>query len=218
MTVQIENSRRQAKRIAFWGEAYLDSTQQNIVRAHEFESRSDYFTAYLYLFVAFNNLYCLLARFEGREQEKIRAALENVAGNEIDRFYSPEYAHFISELNDRPTEQFARGPDAGAPAQGIANMRDYFLGKDPLDCAAHVGVVAPAWASADEKRKTVQEVAATLLYTIRNNQFHAVKGPNNLADLFTLQRAYRLLVPVVDALLPMAREEVSRMKRQVSRR
>ena len=58
-------------------------------RSNSFDA-DDPFTAYLYLFVAFNNLYCLLARFDGSESAKIRAALDLLPLTEIDRMYTPE--------------------------------------------------------------------------------------------------------------------------------
>jgi len=198
----------QTQRIAYWGGAYLESTRESYRRAEEFFREGDAFTAYLNLFVAFNNLYCLIARFDGHERAKIRAALKNVPAEEIDRFYTSDYVDLINSLNDGPTEQFVEGPDAGARIQGIVNMQTYFLGKRPSDCVAHIREVAPGWASSDDKRNTLQEVAASLLYTVRNNQFHAVKGPHRLADQYTLESAYRLLLPLVGALLPMAERTV----------
>ena len=118
----------------------------------------------------------------------------------------------ISELNDRPTEQFVEGPDAGSQVRGIVNMRDYFLGKDPAECMAHVAAVASREASVEDKRKTLQDVAASLLYTVRNNQFHAVKGPQRLADQFTLEAAFQMLLPVVDALTPIAEQTVQELR------
>ncbi len=210
----------QTRRIAYWGDAYLQSTRESYRRAHRFFNRTnrdpDPFTAYLYLFVAFNNLYCLLARFDGREADKIRAALDQVPTDDIERLYTEEYVELISSLNDAPTEQFVVGPDAGAPVQGIVNMRDYFLGKDPRDCVAHVSAVAPALASTEDKRRSLQEVASSLLYTVRNNQFHAIKGPHRLADQSTLGTAYQLLLPLVQALLPIAQHRTQPSRTEVS--
>ena len=81
---------RAAERIRYWGEAYLQSTRESHRRAQQFFDADDPFTAYLYLFVAFNNLYCLLARFDGSESAKIRAALDLLPLTEIDRMYTPE--------------------------------------------------------------------------------------------------------------------------------
>jgi len=201
----------QTQRIAYWGGAYLESTRESYRRAEEFFRQGDPFTAYLYLFVAFNNLYCLTARFDGDERVKIRAALGDVPAGEIDRFYTRDYVDLVDSLNDGTTEQFVEGPDAGPPARGIVNMRDYFLGKGETACVAHIGEVAPVSASSDDKRRTLQEVAASLLYTVRNNQFHAVKGPHRLADQWTLETAYRLLLPITEALLPIAERTVKNL-------
>jgi len=204
------NPQRQvsARRIRYWGRLYLDSTLDSDRRAGQFFSEGDFFTAYLYLFVVFNNLYCLVARFDGAEPAKIRAALDEVGADEIDRVYTEDYVGLINSLNTGAPEQFVRGPDAGAHVQGITNMRDYFLGKDRIDCVAHVNTVAPAGASTEVKRRTLQEVASRLLYTVRNNQFHAVKHPRRQADLLTLRTAYRILRPIVDALMPVAQNIV----------
>jgi len=189
-------AQRAEERFSYWGDAYLQSTRESYRRAAGFFSRGDAFTAYLYLFVAFNNLYCLLARFRGGERAKIGAALKQVRAEDIDRVYTPDYVELINSLNQGRTEQFVQGPDAGAGVQGIVNMGDYFLGKDPVDCVAHVGTVAPALASTEDKRRSLEGVASSLLYTVRNNQFHAIKGPHRLADQSTLGTADQLLLPL----------------------
>lgn len=205
-------ARKAEERIRYWGEAYLQSTRESYRRATEFSNAQDPFTAYLYLFVAFNNLYCLLARFDDSEQAKIRAALKRLALAEIDRIYTPEYVSRIRELNDRPTEQFVEGPDAGSQARGVVDMRRYFLGKEAAECVRHVESLASSEAPVEDKLKTLQEVAACLLYTVRNNQFHAVKGPRRLADQLTLEAAYLLLLPLVDALTPVAEQTVWQLR------
>ncbi len=196
------------ERIRYWGRAYLASTRESYRRAQLFFNRCDFFTAYLYLFVAFNNLYCFLARIDGTEPEKIRVALEKVPLQEIESFYRSDYVRDIRFLNDGPSAQFREGPDSRAPVEGIPNMRNYFLGKEPAQCVAHVDHVAPATAGARAKRGTLQEVAGCLLYAIRNNQFHAVKGARALGDQTTLKTAYQILHPIVHSLMPLGEEVV----------
>jgi hypothetical protein len=156
VTVTQNRGQRIIDRLRYWGDAYLQSTRESYRRAARFFSvEGDPFTAYLYLFVAFNNLYCLLARFDGQEPPKIRAALEFLPPADVERIYGPPYLELIRELNDRPTEQFVEGPDAGATVRGVVNMRDYFLGKSPAECVAHVMSVAPLDGSTDAKRETL---------------------------------------------------------------
>ena len=197
-----------AERVAYWGNAYLASTRQSYHCALGFFSERDFYTAYSYLFISFNNLYCLLGRFDGGEPSKIRAAVNRIPRDKIDDIYTARYAHLIEALNDGIPVQFSAGPDSGVLSGGVINMRDYFLGKDATKCIAHVHQVAPASGPAEEKRKTMEEVAAVLLYTVRNNQFHAFKAPNQPLDERTLENAYCLLLPIVTALLPLAERTV----------
>ena len=207
-SADVQKRQRSEARVRYWGREYLASTSESCRLARKSFRKGDFFTAYLYLFVAFNNLYCLIARFGGREQEKIRRAVEKIRLDRIDAFYTTDYVERIKQLNDGPPVHFTVGLDAGALVEGIANMRDYFLGKLPADCVARVDQVASEWAPDEQKLSTLQEVAACLLYTIRNNQFHAVKGAQNLGDQTTLQTAYRILDPIVDSLMTIGREVV----------
>jgi len=61
---------------------------------------------------------------------------------------------------------------------------------------------------AKEKKGTLACLAASFLYTVRNNQFHAVKGAHNLMDQTILMTAYMLLDPIVEALLSIASQEI----------
>lgn len=204
-------------RISYWGRSYLDSTLESFNRAEQFYQRQDFFTAYMYLFVSFNNLYCLLAGFADTEPAKIRAALKDLPERKITGFYTADYVRLINCLNDGPPLQFLQGPDSGSSEQGILNMRDYFLGKETAQRVVHVSKVSLPTAPAADKKHTLQEVAACLLYTIRNNQFHAVKGAQNLADQRTLETAYRLLLPIVEALIPRADRYVNMLRRSYDR-
>jgi hypothetical protein len=206
-----EERQKADERIRYWGRAYLDSTLDSHRRAKQFFSERDSFTAYLYLFVVFNNLYCLLARFEGEEKQKIRAAIGRLPDEAIERIYTPHYARLLEDLNSGQPEQFVFGPDAARPLEGIVNMGKYFLGKEPGACTSHIEKVTPAGASTQEKKSTLGDLAAELLYTIRNNQFHAVKGAQRLTDTRTLELAYRLLAPIAQAMLPMATREVGQI-------
>jgi hypothetical protein len=210
------NPDRKEQRIAYWGDSYLQSTKESHRRAKEFRRRRDYFTAYLYLFIAFNNLYCLLTRFSGSQPTKIRAAVGLIADEGIASIYTAGYVRHLVELNQRVPEQFSTGPDKGAAQTGIVNMGDYFLGKDPDACIARIDNAASVDAPTEEKRRTLKEMAASLLYTVRNNQFHAIKGAHILADETTLEVAYKLLEPLVRALIPVGRQEIEVAKEAVS--
>lgn len=189
-----------AERVEAWGGEYLDACGQSLERARHSAQDEDWFTAYLYLYVAFNNLYCLLARFEGREPDKMGEALKILPARDIEDFYDAHYVALILGLNDGLPEQFSDGPDAGTLLPGIINMKDYFVGYEAAECVAHVDRVSSATSSTDEKRETLTAISATLLYTVRNNQFHAVKGPRREADLRTLRAAYHVLLPVAQSL------------------
>ncbi len=194
----------QNDRIAYWGNAYLKSTEESYQQARVHFRDEHWFTAYLYLFVSFNNLYSLyslVVRSAGHEPKKIRDAIARIPDKDIESIYTAEYFRYLIELNERTPEQFLKGPDAGLAHHGIVNMRDYFLGKEPNACVAYLPEIASVDAGAEEKRQTIKELAAILLYTVRNNQFHAIKGSRNLADDSTLWQAYNLLEPVVKALL-----------------
>lgn len=189
-----------AERVEAWGGEYLAASGQSFERARHSAHDEDWFTAYLYLFVAFNNLYCLLARFDGGERDKIGEALKILPARDIEDFYDAQYVAQIQGLNDGLPEQFSDGPDAGTLLPGIVNMKDYFMGYEASECVAHVDKVSSALSSTDEKRPTLTAISATLLYTVRNNQFHAVKGPRREADLRTLRTAYHVLLPLAQSL------------------
>jgi hypothetical protein len=200
----------QRQRIAHWGESYLKSTTESYRRAKRFSHKGDYFTSLPVLFACFNNLYCLLSRFDREEKEscKIQAAVGELPAEQIESLYTDEYFRLVCQLNDRIPEQFTSGPDASSTLHGVVNMGKYFSGKEPDVCVAHVRGVAPVYATTDKKRTTLQKLAASILYTVRNNQFHVVKGPHNLADEEVLKAAYTLLEPLVKALLHVAWREV----------
>lgn len=200
-----------ARRIGYWGSQYLASTCESYRLAQRFFGKSDFFTAFLYLFVTFNNLYSLLAP-DRTDDQRIREAVGRVPLDRIETLYSSHYVGLIRQLNDGPPVQFNEGPDGGAAVEGIPNMREYFRGKEAAQCVAHVDEVAPDSASAQAKRKTLQEVAACLLYAVRNNQFHAVKGAQNLSDQTTLRTAYQILDPIVSALLPIGEEVIDNFR------
>jgi hypothetical protein len=203
----------QLQRIASWGESYLESTRESYRRTKKFSLKGDYFTAYLYMFIGFNNLYSLLARCVKRETCKIRAAVEMLSDEQIESLYTDEYFRLACQLNDRIPEQFKCGPDVGSTLPGVVNMQKYFSGKASADCIAHINEVTPVDATIQEKRCTLQKLAACLLYTTRNNQFHALKGPHNLADKTTLEWAYKLLEPLVSALILVGKHKIEVAKK-----
>lgn len=203
-----------ARRISVWGTMYLDSTRESIRRANSFLEQDDPFTGYLYLFVAFNNLYSLLAQFAGKETVKIRHALAKLPGDAISLFYTSDYVELVNDLNDSFPEQTLSEPDGAGVGRGIIDMKAFFLGHDLDTCIKHAMNIAAVDASPEEKLGTIQDVAEELLFTVRNNQFHAIKGPHRLADQRTLLVAFRLLRPMVDALLELAQEKCATLRVQ----
>lgn len=209
---------RQRRRIAYWGDSYIRSTRKSHLRAQRFAQKDDYFTAYMYLFAAFNNLYSLLAGFNSRgEAEKIKVAIGKFQSEHIDSIYTADYIQNLNNLNRRTPEQFKDGPDECSAQRGVVNMQKYFLGNDPSACAVSINEIEIAALddTARQKLITVQQLASTVLYTIRNNHFHAVKGANNLLDKNVLKLAYKLLNPIVQALLPLGQQEITDACQQV---
>jgi hypothetical protein len=208
------------RRLAYWGGSFLLSTEESLRRAEEFaaaglDGSADHFTAYMYLFVAFNNLYALLGRSANGQKGKIEAAIDALDVAVIDLLYDQEYLLLIHELNDGPPEQLVYGPDKvrppRVPCDGVVNMGEYLFGKSAANWIEHVQTVAPTSAAPADKVLTLKQVASRLLYTIRNNQFHAVKGAQNMHDVLTVELAYRLLFPIVQSLIPIAKLEVRKL-------
>lgn len=198
----------QDKRMAFWGGPYLESAAESYRQAKSHYARGDYFTGYLYLFVAFNNIYCLLVpRSSSGEASKIRMAVTRLSDQAVEDLYTENYIRKVTRLNCRLPKQFQVGPDKGEPYRGIINMRHYFAGARAEACVEHIYVAQPDGAIED-KRKTLEELAASLLYAVRNNQFHAIKGPGNPSDENVVRISYKLLEPIVKALFGTAREQV----------
>ena len=188
------------KRINVWRGPYLASTRKSYHRAQGFFQKGDYFTAYLYLFVTFNNLYSYLARFgNGSESDRIRNAIGCITDDNVAQIYNSQYLEVLNCLNERTPEQ------DGGGRLGVVNMRYYLQGKDPCVYVKHIKHIANEEASAVEKKCTLQNLAAELLYTIRNNQFHAIKDP--ITDESVLRWAYCLLDPIVCVLLQVADQE-----------
>lgn len=187
----------------------MTACADSLGEARRFASKGQWFTAYLYLFVAFNNLYSWLAPDERRQGTRIRKAIGVLETTTIDDLYTHEYVSLIQELNGRTPIQFTKGPDRGARKRGILNMQKYFSGDHARDCVAHVRTVVLVEATAEDKRKTLQDVAACLLYTVRNNQFHAVKGHQDEYDRDTLRRAYEVLLPLTTSLFDVAASQLS---------
>lgn len=196
------------RRLDFWRDTYLQSTTESLKRAEEFSSHhpfsADPFSAYLYLFVAFNNLYRFLGGFDSGDPDAIKTAIDRLPDVEIRRIYTAKYVECIRQLNEGIPEQFLDGPDADNSAEGVINLKAYFRGDAPGRCVEHVESVATGSSTVAERKATLGEVASVLLYAVRNNQFHVVKGQQRLQDLRTLAVAYELLRPISDSLMAIA--------------
>ena len=201
------NQERSNQRIAYWRNSYLASTRKSYGMAQEFFEQRCYFTAYLYLFVTFNNLYSLRADFNGGERTKIRNAVDCIPDEWVNSFYTEEYRNSIERLNERTPEQCIYGPDAGTKHCGVVDMQGYFQGECLCKCVKHIKHIAIKEDSVEAKKCTLQNLAAELLYMVRNNQFHSIKDANNIMDEDVLQLAYCLLDPIVGSLLQLADSE-----------
>src|SRR2546425_9160549 len=111
------------ERIKRWGAEYIGSAERSLKDAKQFASKEDWFTAYTYLFIAFNNLYCWHSKFHGDEREKIKAALKRLPGSCVNSFYDNHYVSLIRELNDRTPEEFGSSAEVIEDATGILKMR-----------------------------------------------------------------------------------------------
>ncbi len=197
---------------------YFEATKANLDRAGFFHKNagfcsdgSNHFTAYMYLFVAFNNLYnwhaWRCARAGDSQPEKIKSAVRSLTDQAVRKIYTPNYSKRISVLNDRRPKQIDDG-ECDLDVHGVLKMDQYFTGSTISSCVAHVEPASLATTGADptEQRDTIAEVAAKLLYTVRNNQFHAVKGAIDPDDREVLETAYALLHPISLALLKAMRQ------------
>src|SRR5688572_3411539 len=94
------------KRLKYWQFTFLESALVSQREAARFLTNSDYFTAYLYLFIAFNNAYSLLNNFaQGGQKESIRATISQLADDQIEAFYDKQYLEAILFLNESPPLQ-----------------------------------------------------------------------------------------------------------------
>ena len=203
-----------AKRRAVWCKRYLQSTRDSLVRAKCFHGKEDpdHFTAYIYLFVAFNNVYSWYdwinppprARKPPSEPDRIKRAVQSLlkpdAAQQI--YTATGYFDCIVNLNKRRPAQL--GENEFPEAHGILRMAEYFRGvSEPLRLVSCLegGSIASLTDEATKQRDTLAELAAGLLYSVRNNQFHSQKGVQNFDDDEVLKTAYALLFPISDALL-----------------
>lgn len=192
---------------------YFESADASLHLAESFhekaESGSDglnHFTAYMYLFVAFNNLYNWYAWGHARagdsQQKKIKAVVRSLTDQAAREIYTPQYVERILDLNVRQPKQLDDA-ERDMNVQGVLNMDEYFRGGRIPSCLARLQdeSIATTEDAPTQQRETIAELAATLLYTVRNNQFHAVKGVIDADDREVLEMAYALLHPISLALL-----------------
>ena len=188
-----------------WGNFYLISCRKSYKKACEYKNLSDHFSSYLWLFVTFNNLYAYLTDFGGgvRQETQIKCAIRQLDETKVNSIYTRGYVLQIKKLNDRTPRELAG--ESSQPL-GVLNMLKFFQGKEPESCVQQVPKVAEFNASFKEKRETISEVTSKLLYPIRNNLFHAIKGPQDPWDESVVKHAYALLEPLIEPLTELAEE------------
>jgi hypothetical protein len=208
-------------RIGQWGGDYLASTKESVQLAKrygigndaQFASDGSDFIAYMLLFVAFNNVYAFLGDFaRGQEKDLIRQAVSRLRPADVETFYTHEYREKLKELNGRLPEQLSAGPDFDDGATGVVNMASYLRGESASEFLSHVELISGVEEASKAKVETLSDTAATLLYTIRNNQFHSIKSSNHPPDRWTLTRAFDVLLPIVEALIPELEREIDEIR------
>jgi len=196
---------------------YFESTRESLARAQRFHEEDDHFTAYLYAYIAFNNLYRWLGGFGSSEKEAIKSAIKRLPIGAMKTLYTKDYVDTIKQLNcreinglnDREIEQLkdreVDGLNGCEKVRGILNIQRYLNGAEvgvTPGLIVRLSEVAESNASPCEKRDTLIHLACDLLYTVRNNQFHAVKS--SIVDKAVLEMGFNLLFPIANALLDIA--------------
>jgi hypothetical protein len=187
------NYQEAKQRLNHHGQRYLTSTQNMWNLACEHRMRGDYMSGYLCLWVVFNNLYSWLAAFsENGERTRIEAAIHSLLPNAAARILGDDdYHERIRRLNQRQTNE-------EPTLHGIIDMQKYFRGAPQAEFLQQAKVT-----TGTDTEKLVS-VATVLLYTVRNNLFHAIKDP--MGEVPIVEDAYHLLEPIVGALLGVALE------------
>ena len=187
------------QRLGEWGGLYLKATKDTYELAKKHRKKGDPFSAYLCAWVSFNNLYSLLSRFSGGEKERMRIVLRMLSPKDVEYIFNGDYKRNIESLNNRWTQELYNH-------QGIVNMQVFFRGKPPDKSVKRI--VISKEESIEGRLKVLTSVVIELLYTVRNNLFHAKKDSRSESDEEVLKTALCLLEPLIEVLLPKAEELV----------
>jgi hypothetical protein len=162
---------------------------------------SNVFLAYSLLFTSFNNYYSLLADFKGSNPAKIGKAIKTyLSEDSIKDFYTYYYECLIRELTSHTPFELRNTEDS--QRKGILNLEKFFQGQSIDECICNLeeSEVASHTDSVQSKKETLIMIATQLLWTIRNNQFHAIKDGRRDDDLRVLEWSYKILCPIVTSL------------------
>ena len=163
------------QRLQKWSPFFLRASSDMFKLARRHRENNEYISAYLCLWVAFNNLYSLLTKFSQEEEKRmIEEAIRALPELKINQFLSDrEYVTRFHCLNNR---QIREAPDFC----GLMNMRSFFKGRPLGQCVERLTLdVPPESGSLTAKQDFFFQLGARLLYTARNNLFHAVKDPDD---------------------------------------
>ena len=177
--------------------------------ARRHRENNEYISAYLCLWVAFNNLYSLLTNFSKKgEKRMIEEAIRALPELKINQLLNnQEYVKRFHCLNNR---QIREAPDF----YGLMDMRSFFRGRPLGQCAKRLTLdVPPESGSLTAKQDFFVQLGTQLLYTARNNLFHAVNGPDDPGDKTVAENAYHLLEPWIAPLLEAAKKQSNEVLR-----
>jgi len=155
-----------------------EAVQLMVERALAFRDKQDAFTAYMYLWTAFNNIY-RFASPSGGDEAAWTHLLEDGALVKIDDLKTDKVMGALGRLRtNRPQES----PDRC----GVVDMLSY-------------------WRGGDVRLLTLGEAPSLVeigkvLYAVRNNLVHAIKREVDSNDGEILEAAFTILLPLVEHL------------------